>query len=164
MNKTPTKTHKGQLASVVLLMVCHLSGFGCRSTEPGIEPNLASVLISGNTPGQIRDAAVEVFGENGYAATQTTPGNMVFEKKGSGMNNFAYGNWLGDTPIWVRVKAKVVPSGEMTCRLLCNVFLVRDRGSATEEELPVSKVHKGKYKKLLKEVAERFAKKWPTSG
>jgi hypothetical protein len=142
-----------------LVIFCLAGSTGCQSIDHPSTSNLASVVITGNTPGQIRDAAVEVFVDNGYKATQTDPTSMVFEKHGSGMNNFAHGNWVGDTPVWVRVKASITAVGEMKFRLQCGAYLVRDRGSAAEEELTVNKIHKGKYKQLLLEVAKRFEHK-----
>ena len=132
---------------------------GCRSTHSTDSGGFASVVIPGNTPGQIRDVAVEVFGNHGYSAARKDPANLVFEKEGSGMNNFAYGNWLTDSKVWIRVKAAIVPVGEMTARLECRAYYVRDRASSTEEELPVSRLHRGQYQKLLDEVAKTFAEK-----
>jgi len=134
-------------------------GNGCRSTKEPVSARFASVILAGNTPGQIRDAAISVFLDNGYKAKQTDPNGMVFEKEGSRMNNFAYGNWVGDTPVWIRVKGSVVPVGEMSCRLQCNAYLVRDIGSAAEEELPVSSLHRAPYQKMLEEVAKRLMRK-----
>jgi len=150
---------KGAWALVCFLIGCLISGLSCRSTDEAASSGLASVTISGNTPGQIREAATDVFLRNGYQVARTDPATLVFEKQGSGMSNFAYGNWLGDEPIWMRVKVNIVPAGEMTFRLQCSAYIVRDRGGATEEELAVSKVRKGKYKKLLEEVARQFTRK-----
>lgn len=143
----------------VVAILCSFGGAGCRSTDEPVSASFASVLLSGNTPGQIRDATVAVFVDNGYKARQTGPDAMVFEKEGSRMSNFAYGSWLGDSPVWIRVKASAVPTGEMKCRLSCTAYLVRDIGSAAEEELPVSHLHRGPYQKLLDEVARRLARK-----
>jgi hypothetical protein len=140
---------------VVLVIVSLTVGTGCQSADQKAS-NLASVVISGNTPGQIREAAKDVFVKNGYEPARTGPAGLIFEKQGSSMSNFAYGNWMGDAPIWMRVKLNIVPAGEMAYRLQCSAYIIRDRGGATEEELPVSKVHKGRYKKLLEEVAQRF--------
>ena len=133
-----------------LLIAC-----GCHTTSS--PASFASVVIGGNTPGQIRDVAIEVFSVNGYTVTQNDPDNLVFEKKASRMSNFAYGDWMGDTAVWTRVKAAVVPLGDMKCRLQCRAYLVRDRGGATEEEITVSNLHKGQYQKLLDDVASKFA-------
>lgn len=143
---------------MVLLALVLAPSVGCHSSQPTDSGGFAFVVIQGNTPGQIRDVAVEVFGNNGYSAANKDPGNLVFEKEGSGMNNFAYGNWLGDSRVWIRVKAAIVPVGEMKARLECRAYFVRDRASATEEELP-SYLHRGQYQKLLEEVAKTLAEK-----
>ena len=142
------------VAAAALLLV---GAIGCQSDKHAISGKFAAVLLSGNTPGQIRNAAVTVFLDNGYKVRQTDPNAMVFEKQGSRMNNFAYGNWVGDTPIWVRVKSSVVPVGDMRCRLECTAYLVRDIAGASEEELPVNSLHKGPYQKMLEEVAKRLS-------
>jgi hypothetical protein len=163
MKRKTLFTQKAARAAVLFLTACLIGSLGCRSTDQGTPASLASVVISGNTPGQIRDAAIEVFRENGYQVARTDPASLVFEKQGSGMSNFAYGNWLGDSRIWIRVKTAIRPAGEMSFRLQCNAYMVRDRGAATEEEIALSKVHRGKYKKLLEEVAKRFTQKWPVA-
>ena len=142
-------------------IVCLLVSAGCASTGKSTAPNFASVLISGNTPGQIRVAASDVFRENGYRVAQADAGGLVFEKKASRMDNFAYGSWLGDIPVWIRVKGSVVPAGEMSFRLQCAAYMVHDMGSATEEEAALSRLHRGPYQKLLDEVAKRFIRKQP---
>jgi hypothetical protein len=156
---TKVAARAGWVANLLLVAGVLACASGCHSTGAPASASFASVVISGNTPGQIRDAAVAVFTHEGYTVTQTDPGNLVFEKEGSKMNNFAYGSWIGDTPVWMRVKAAIVPLGEMNCRLQCHAYLVRDRGSATEEEIAVSRLHKGQYQKLVDEVAKRFASK-----
>lgn len=133
------------------------AAIGCQSDKHAISGKFAAVVLSGNTPGQIRDAAVTVFLNNDYKVRRTDPNAMVFEKQGSRMNNFAYGNWVGDTPIWIRVKSSVVPVGDMSCRLECTAYLVRDIGGASEEELPVNSLHKRPYQKMLEEVAKRLS-------
>jgi hypothetical protein len=143
----------------VALAVCLLTMVGCKSAEKNGSAGFASVVLSGNTPGQIRDAAVDVFGADGYTAAQKDPGNLIFEKKGGGMNNFAYGSWLADDPVWIRVKAAVVPAGDMTFRLQCSAFMVRDKGGVTEEEVRLTRIHRGRYQKLLDQVVKRFERK-----
>ena len=128
---------------------------GCHSTEPPGGSHFASVEIRGNTPGQISEAAAEVFQAEGYEVAKGGPTHMVFERKASGMNNFAYGNWL-DTPVWERVKASVEPVSEATFRLQCQAYLLRDRGGTTEEEIKLSGMRSNTYQKLLDKVAKRL--------
>ena len=146
------------LAAILVLLICFLGLLGCQSTDRPASASFASTTITGNTPGQIRDAAVVVFQQDGYRATRVDPNSLLFEKEGTKMNEIAYGSWLGDVPVWVRVKASVVSLGEMTFRLQCSAFMVRDRGTATEEEITLSNLHKGSYQKLLDKVAQQLAK------
>lgn len=155
MNNQMFLVKSKSFAALLALAGGLLISCGCHTTSS--PASFASVVIAGNTPGQIRDAAVEVFIVNGYTVTRNDPDNLVFEKKASRMSNFAYGSWMGDEPVWTRVKAAVVPLGDMKCRLQCRAYLVRDRGGATEEEITVSKLHKGQYQKLLDDVASKFA-------
>ena len=130
----------------------------CSTTEQAQRRVLATVEIHGNTPGQIQPVAVEVYQKDGYQLARTTPGELVFEKLGSSWHNLAYGDWMG-TPIWVRVKLQFDPSKDEICRVDCRAYLVRDKGGATEEELPVGKSHHKDYQKVLDELAARFAKR-----
>jgi len=50
----------------------------------------------------------------------------------------------------------VVPAGEISYRLQCRAYLVRDRGSSTEEEIAIGKLKAGRYQELLDQVAKRF--------
>jgi len=125
---------------------------GCRSTDKPAEGRFASVEIEGNTPGQIHNVAVEVFERDGYQVANKGLDTMVFEKEATKWGNFAYGDWGGDAPVWVRVKASIVAAGERRFRLQCHAFMVRDRGGATEEEIACYR--SAPYQKLMNEVAQ----------
>lgn len=120
-------------------------------------------MLPGNTPGQIGEAVVEVFNGRGYTTVQAGLLDLVFEKKGSRMNNFAYGSWMGEEPIWVRVKLRIVAAGEQVYRLDCRACLVKDKGSAAEEEIKINRLHRGPYEKLMDEVAARLGHKRASS-
>lgn len=148
-------------SSLIAASVFGLLGAGCHTTDnPAAAEATASataaVQIRGNTPGQITQMATEVFQEHGFTRGSKREGALVFEKPGGKMSNLAYGNWMGDTPIWLRVKLSVIPSGEQQYTLQCKAYHVRDKGSATEEELKIGKMGNGPYQKLLDEVASRF--------
>jgi hypothetical protein len=141
--------------SLLAVCLCVVFGSGCRSTHKPDEARFASVEIQGNTPGQIGEMAAEVFQDNGYLVASANPAELIFEKKASGWNNFAYGNWT--EPVWVRVTAAVVPVSEMTFRLQCHAVLLRDRGDTTEEQIKISSLRSHTYQKLLNEVATRLS-------
>lgn len=140
---------------LVALACCLISG--CATTEK--PAYIASVEIQGNTPGQITAMAEKVFADNGYRPAEHLAGKLWFEKPGSGMNKFAYGDWVGDTQVWIRVKLNIAAIGEALYRLECTPVLVKDKGGSTEEEIKISSVHHRPYQKLLDEVAARLKPK-----
>ena len=142
---------------LVFSLLCALLSAGCVTRE---KPDyLASVEIEGNTPGQIAAATEAVFSANGYKLASSGAMKLMFEKPGSGMNKFAYGDWVGDSQVWVRVKLNLIPAGEALFRMDCRAFLVKDKGGSTEEEIKVSSMHHRPYQKLLDDVAARLKPK-----
>ena len=101
---------------------------------------------------------IEVFGKHGYKVADPRSPNLVFEKQASRIDNAAFGNWTG-APIWLRVRAWVVPVSEASFRLHCKAALVRDQGQAAfEEEIKLRGFQAGPYQKLLDEVAARLTR------
>jgi hypothetical protein len=145
-----------KLLALLALGLSTLLNSGCRSTPKSKAHGFASVIINGNTPGQISAVAAEVFRAHGYKAAEVGRTALVFEKKGTSLSNLAYGSWLGDTPIWERVKVTIVPVAEMAFRLQCQAYRVQDKGGAIEEEVKIGSLHAHPYQKLLEEVAARF--------
>jgi hypothetical protein len=139
------------LVSALLVVV------SCRSTGKPAGAEFAAVDISGNTPGQVSQMAISVFEAHGYLVANPGPQKPVLEKQASGMSNLTWGNWISDTPVWERVRLTITPRMDNTCRLQCQAFLLRDRGSIMEEEIKVRGLHSGKYQELLEEVAKRLA-------
>jgi hypothetical protein len=117
------------------------------------------VEIYGYTPRQISDMTIQVFKENHFMVAFSGPTRLQFEKKGSTMDNVAYGNWL-EAPIWIRVKVSIENIGEAKFRLRSEAFYLRDRGATTEEQINASS---GPYDKMLNEVASRL-RTTPPSG
>jgi hypothetical protein len=151
------------MALLALLCLCTLLGAGCASPpkEKGkgkpASNALASVIIKGNTPGQIAVAAIDVFQSEGYKSVGKDLNNLRFEREGSDMNNIAHGQWMGEK-VWIRVKVAVVSLGENACQLQLNAFYVQDRGRALETEIKINHLHRKPYQTLLDAVAERFAR------
>ena len=147
---------RGSIWALLVVCLCGVLASGCKTTNKPESARFASVEIRGNTPGQIHDMAVEVFREHGYKVTNDKLTRFYCEKEGSQMSNIAYGNWVGDVPVWVRVKVAIEDVVESTYRLQCHAYMVRDRGGSTEEEIEISNMRSGPYRKLLEEVARRL--------
>ena len=140
-----------------VLLACLLLATGCGSTGKSGSSSFASVEITNRTPEQIREATVAVFMENGYTMGPSGSTELVFEQEGSRMNEIAYGNWMGGTPVYVRVKASIVPLAEGKYRLQCSAGMVRDRGdSFFEEDVKLANIRRRPYQDLLDKVAKRL--------
>src|SRR5882672_1290000 len=145
-----------RVPALLAVSLCGLAVAGCRSAGKGQAPQFAAVEIEGNTPGQIRDVATEVFRSHGFRVAQAGLARMVFEKEGTGMDNAAYGDWMGGK-VWIRVKASIIAVSDRNFRLECNAYTVQDKGVAgLEQEIKLSKFRRGRYQKLLDEVASRL--------
>ena len=154
---------KRALRKAILGLAACLLVAGCHTTPAPPAGEFACVEIRGSTPGQICSMAREVFRENGYDAMPAAANHLVFEKKGSTLNNIAYGNWL-DAAVWVRVKVAVVPMVEQVWRIQCHACLLRDRGATTEEEVTGTSLQHHPYQKLLEEVQQRLTAVSPLAG
>jgi hypothetical protein len=151
------RLHQNRLVRAVLpaLSILVVAGAGCQSTGKSDSSSFASVIIHGNTPGQIKPVALEVFQADGYQLDRADLYKLEFAKLGSHWDNFAYGNWI-DSSTWVRVKLEIVPVPTTSCRVQCRAFVVRDKGSSTEEEIALSHMKRKPFQKLLDKIAAQL--------
>jgi hypothetical protein len=140
-------------ASAALLILIAPAISGCRSIGKPNSASFASVEIKGRTPTEIRDATVSVFRDDGYSTVFAGTTDLVFEQEGSRMNKVAYGDWVGGSSVYVRVKASIVPLSESDYRLQCTAYMVRNKGTGIEDEVRLANVRSGPYQRLLKKVA-----------
>src|SRR2546429_4200796 len=161
MNNQGSFRLRARMVMFAAVLLCGLIGSGCRSASQKSAGGFASVVIQGNTPGQIRTAAMDVFSEHGYKVADAKSSNPVFEKQASRIDNAAWGNWTG-AGVWIRVRVFILPVAEATFRLQCKAVLVRDRGQAAfEEEIKLRNFQAGPYQELLDEIAARLTGKPP---
>jgi len=113
------------------------------------------VEFRGNTPGQIFDVTEEVFAAAGYKVSRISPLRLLCEKPGSTMSNLAYGEWLPEKPLYIRVKLTLIQENDAVYRLRALAYNVTDRGGMMEEEKLIH-MGKGRYKKMLDEVATKL--------
>ena len=118
----------------MLLATAGAGVIGCKSLDKPHSASFASVQIQGHTAEQIRAATVVVFEQDGYAPADVGRSEMVFEKQGSRWDRIAYGSWIDDDAVWVRVRVSMVPLSEGVFRLQCQAFKVRDKGDAVFEQ------------------------------
>jgi hypothetical protein len=146
------------MAFLSLSLACGLFSAGCHLGQP-TSASFASVTISCKSAGQIRDATVAVFRENGYRA-YTSGQQLVFEKEGTRANTISRDGLVGaqaGAVTIIRVRADLVDLGPGSYRLQCHAFMVSNAGdSFFENEARLANFRSGPYQKLLDEVAKRL--------
>jgi hypothetical protein len=130
---------------------------GCKSPEEAKPKRFASVVIEGNTRGQIAVVVASVFQAEGYKVVRNDLHSLRFERVGSKMDTVAYGNWMGGD-VWTRVDVTLEELGENKVSVECQAYHVRDPDRALEETIRMGRLHAKPYQKLLDQVAARFAR------
>jgi len=149
-------TLRNLLASM-LLAIAAIGLPGCKSLSKTDSASFASVEVQGHTPEQICAATVVVFQQDGYTAAVIRRSDLVLEKEGSRWDQIAYGSWVNDASVWVRVRVSMVPLSADTFRLGCRSYKVRNKGDAlTEEQVRIRNTHSKHYQALLDKVAGQF--------
>ena len=87
------KTLAPLLGFLSLSLACGLFSAGCHLGQPA-SASFASVIISGKSAGEIRDATIAVFRENGYQVFGSNQG-LTFEKEGSKANSISRDGLVG---------------------------------------------------------------------
>ena len=155
--KLPIKSITTALG-ILSLLICSLFSTGCHLGQPA-SASFASVTISGKSAGEIRDATIAVFRENGYQVFATSRG-LTFEKEGTKANSIAYDGFVGahyGAVTIIRVRAELVALGNGAQRLQCKASMVSGAGdSFFEDEHPLANFRSGPYQDLLDEVAKRL--------
>jgi hypothetical protein len=136
-----------------LVIVSILVFSGCRSSSGS--SGFASVEIRGHTTDEIRQTAVAVFREDGYALSSANGSRLVFERNGSSLNRMAYGSYGNDVMLRVRLETEWVTAGSY--RLNCEAWMVRHAGDRIlEDEQELARVRRAPFQKLLDETARRL--------
>jgi hypothetical protein len=149
----------GGLISWLCLALLTIIAPGCRLGQPA-SARFASVVIANKSPEQIAEATAQVFRQDGYAAFQAGPGQMVFQKQGSKLNDIGqYGmvdSYYGATTM-IRVRAEIVDLGTGSFRLQGQAYMVRNAGdSFFEDEHPLIYARRGPYQRLFDKVAKQL--------
>jgi hypothetical protein len=140
-----------------LTLLCILAG--CKTTDFAKDGSLASVVISGYSEDQIRQATIDVFTANGFS--QTT--GLTFEKQGTQHDTLMFGG-LDSVRVWIRIRVHIVDQGMGRYALGCDAYAVQNHGDAlveTENRLRFSKDEE--CLDLLKQVRRQLTSSSPKS-
>jgi hypothetical protein len=116
-----------------------LAGFfagGCSSLDKPASASFASVIISNNTPQQIRTATDIVFQQNGYQAFGEQGGALVYEREATGREQRDYAGFVGaheGEKVDMRVRVKIEVKDPSSYWLTCKAYAVCNPGQPVFE-------------------------------
>ena len=139
-----------------LLALGLASLLGCQSANQAGSMSHAAVSIQGRSLADIQQAATAVFREEGYALTEVTPEQMVFQRPGTRRDAIKWGGWAGQG-VTMRVKvalSKMLDDGYL---LEANAYAVQNSDDPFfQSESRNILLNRRPYQKLLDEVAHRL--------
>ena len=113
-------------AWTALLLGILLCTVGCQSTPKKLGSHrVAAVVVTNATPKEIQDATEKVFKLHGFDPAPEDYNDLVFQRQGTFMNGFVYGDWYGG-PVWVRIKVFLSPLDAARTLVDCDVYMVQD--------------------------------------
>jgi hypothetical protein len=114
---------------------------------------MASVVVTNRSPEQIAAAITEVFEKHDYEAARSYGDELVFERRGTFMNDMVYGDWYSGG-VWERVKIyqREVQPGETAVE--CDAYMIQGHGDPLfEKQRKRYKKHQHYCQRLLEEAA-----------
>jgi hypothetical protein len=148
-----TATVKKNLIAVALVGALALCVTGCQTFSATPSGNLASVTITNQSMSAVANAVAAVFATHGFEGGQTGANQFTFTCPGSRTDNLAYGSYMFDEVVTVKV---VVTTKQLTpdsIYLGCNAWLIEaDNDPVFQDEHKVRLLRKWAYAQLLKDI------------
>ena len=144
---------KRSLGWAAVLAAIGLGVAGCQSFGDGAPGYLTSVQISNRPMAAVQTAVTNVFTGHAFTGGSTGANQFTYSRPGTSLDKLAYGSYLFDRPITVKV---VVTTRQQTPAIIvvgCKAWIVEAAGDPVFEELhPVRAFGKEPYEDLLKEI------------
>jgi hypothetical protein len=145
------------LAGAVLLAAVILGAVGCESFDGSASGSLASVTILNRPMADVQAAVTNVFTAHAFAGGSTGTNQFTFHRAGSSMDMLAYGSYMFQHPISVKVVVTTRQRAPDVIAVGCNAWIIEAENDPVFQEIhPVSSLRKGPYEDLLNEVKTRL--------
>jgi len=147
------------IATLAALLPLLLLLTACQSGRQPGSSSQASVRIEGASREQVIVTTKAVFAEDGYALTQSSPSELVFQRQGTRRDALKYGGWFGEGVV-MRVIVRLSSLGDGAQIAQADVKAVRDASDPFfEDESRAMMPGRAKYQGMLDEVSKRLKKK-----
>jgi len=144
---------KRMLGFAALLAAIGLGAAGCQSFDDSSPGSLASVQIVNQPMAAVQAAVTNVFTAHAFVGGLSATNQFTYSRPGTSLDKLAYGSYLFDRPITVKVIVTARQQTPDLIRLGCQAWVVEADNDPVFQELhPIYSFSKGPYEDLLKEV------------
>jgi hypothetical protein len=143
---------------ILLSLVALAAGLlaGCQSLNEPDAGNLASVEITGQPLAVVQTAITNVFTANAFIGGPTGPNEFSYLRPGSRMDQAAYGSYMFQRPIMVKVEVTTTARPPDTIVVGCKAWIVEeDSDPVMQENHKIGFFGRGTYENLLKQVQQQ---------
>ncbi len=144
---------RGNLLAAALAGALGLGATGCQSFNGPPPGNLASVTITNQSMAAVANATAAVFAVHGFEGGQTGPGQFIYNRLGSRINNLAYGSYMFEEVVTVKVQVTLRQTSPNSILIGCKAWLVEGGDDPVfEDSHKVRPIRKWPYDQLLKDI------------
>lgn len=148
---------KQNFIAVALVGALGLCVTGCQTFNATPSGNLASVTITNQSMSAVANAVAAVFATHGFEGGQTGANQFTFTCPGSRTDNLAYGSYMFDEVVTVKVVVTTKQLNPNSIYLGCNAWLIEAANDPVfQDEHKVRLLRKWAYAQLLKDIQTQF--------
>ncbi len=152
-NQTMKIAFRSKLIVAVVFGALALGVTGCQTFSATPSGNLASVTITGQSMPAVANAVAAVFATHGFEGGQTGANQFTFTCPGSRTDNLAYGSYMFDEVVTVKVVVSTKRLTPDSIYVGCNAWLIEaDNDPVFQDEHKVRLLRKWAYAQLLKDI------------
>jgi len=142
-----------QVAGCGCLALLALAVAGCQTFNGPPPGNLATVTITNRPMADVANATAAVFATHGFEGGQIGPGQFTYNRLGTRLNNLAYGSYMFEEVVTVKVQVTLQQETPNAILVGCKAWLVEGENDPVFEDAhKVRPIRKWPYEQLLKDI------------
>jgi hypothetical protein len=141
--------------AIFVLAGLWLGATGCQSFKGSAPGFLASITITNHSMTEITNAMATVFVVNGFNGGKTGTNEFTYRRPGSTADQIAYGSYMFQETVSVKMEVTLQPITTNWIRLGCNAWRVKSESDMTFSE-SYKVMGKGPYEEMLKDIQTRL--------
>jgi hypothetical protein len=154
------------LAGMLALAAISLGVTGCQSFSQGpADDSTASIKVFNRTPDQILTVTRRVFLAHGFYETAATGNQITFERPGTTADKIAYGSYMFDQTVNLRVIVTVKPIDSANTLVSCKAWQIQSGGGGVIDDThQVLGLRKRPYEDLMDKIKEQLLEPQPSTN